>query len=157
MTAASGHLVMPKLGLTMEEGKVAKWQVQPGQPFAAGDILVVVETDKIANDVEAPEAGVLDEVLVAEGETVPVSAPIARWRLSGDAAPRAASAAAATSTPTAVAPPRSAACRASARDTGRGHAGSLHPLRTAPCARRGHRARRSPRLRPAWPYQGAGH
>lgn len=105
MTAASGHLVMPKLGLTMEEGKVAKWQVQPGQPFAAGDILVVVETDKIANDVEAPEAGVLDEVLVAEGETVPVSAPIARWRLSGDAAPRAASAAAATSTPTAVAPP----------------------------------------------------
>ena len=105
MTAASGHLVMPKLGLTMEEGKVAKWQVQPGQPFAAGDILVVVETDKIANDVEAPEAGVLDEVLVAEGETVPVSAPIARWRLSGDVAPRAAAAAAATSTPTAAAPP----------------------------------------------------
>lgn len=85
---ASRHLVMPKLGLTMEEGKVAQWQVRPGQAFAAGDILVVIETDKIANDVEAPEAGVLEEVLVAEGETVPVSAPIARWRLGGGEAPR---------------------------------------------------------------------
>ncbi len=43
----------------------------------------MVETDKIANDVEAPEAGVIEEVLVPEGETVPVSAPIARWRLGG--------------------------------------------------------------------------
>lgn len=102
--SATRHLVMPKLGLTMEEGKVAKWQVQPGQPFAAGDILVVVETDKIANDVEATDAGVLEEVLVAEGETVPVSAPIARWRLSGDAAPRSATAAAAAM-PAAVAAP----------------------------------------------------
>ncbi len=42
-----GHLLMPKLGLTMEEGKVAKWQVRPGEPFAAGDILVVVETDDL--------------------------------------------------------------------------------------------------------------
>jgi pyruvate/2-oxoglutarate dehydrogenase complex dihydrolipoamide acyltransferase (E2) component len=87
MSGAPGHLVMPKLGLTMEEGKVAKWQVRAGEAFAAGDILVVVETDKIANDVEAPEAGVLEELLVPEGETVPVSAPIARWRLGGGASP----------------------------------------------------------------------
>jgi acetyl/propionyl-CoA carboxylase alpha subunit len=50
--------VMPKLGLTMTEGTVARWGVAPGSRFAAGDIIVVVETDKIAYDVEAPAPGV---------------------------------------------------------------------------------------------------
>lgn len=72
-------LVMPKLGLTMTEGKVASWNVQPGASFAAGDIVVVVETDKIAFDVEAPGAGALAEILVPEGETVAVGTPIAQW------------------------------------------------------------------------------
>ncbi len=79
--SAHGQLVMPKLGLTMEEGTIAKWQVGPGARFAAGDIIVVIETDKIANDVEAPAAGVMEEILFAEGAVVPVSEPIARWRL----------------------------------------------------------------------------
>ncbi len=72
-------LVMPKLGLTMTEGKVASWNVQPGASFTAGDIIVVVETDKIAFDVEAPGAGALAEILVPEGETVAVGTPIAQW------------------------------------------------------------------------------
>lgn len=84
--SAHGQLVMPKLGLTMEEGTIAKWQVAPGSRFAAGDIIVVIETDKIANDVEAPAAGVMEEILFAEGTVVPVSEPIARWRLDGGAA-----------------------------------------------------------------------
>ena len=70
--SASGHLVMPKLGLTMEEGTVAKWHVRPGVPFAAGDVLVVVETDKIANDVEAPSAGVIDDHVLEIGLTADV-------------------------------------------------------------------------------------
>jgi pyruvate dehydrogenase E2 component (dihydrolipoamide acetyltransferase) len=72
-------LVMPKLGLTMTEGKVARWAVAPGAAFAAGDVVVVVETDKIAFDVEAPGAGQLADVLVPEGETVAVGTPIAQW------------------------------------------------------------------------------
>jgi len=79
-------LVMPKLGLTMTEGKVASWNVQPGASFAAGDIVVVVETDKIAFDVEAPGAGSLAEILVPEGETVAVGTPIAQWLPSDGAA-----------------------------------------------------------------------
>lgn len=71
--------VMPKLGLTMTEGTVARWGVAPGNRFAAGDIIVVVETDKIAYDVEAPAPGVLHEVLVSEGNAVPVGTPIGRW------------------------------------------------------------------------------
>lgn len=105
MTAA-GHLVMPKLGLTMEEGTVAQWHVRPGVPFAAGDILVVIETDKIANDVEAPSAGVIEELLVAEGSVVPVSAPIARWRLdAAGAAPAPVSAPTPTPVPAVAAAP----------------------------------------------------
>ena len=70
---------MPKLGLTMTEGTVARWDVAPGGRFQAGDIILVVETDKIAYDVEAPGPGILQEVLVAAGSAVPVGTPIGRW------------------------------------------------------------------------------
>jgi pyruvate dehydrogenase E2 component (dihydrolipoamide acetyltransferase) len=76
---ATTDLVMPKLGLTMTEGTVARWDVLPGGRFAAGDIILVVETDKIAYDVEAPGPGILEEVLVAEGNAVSVGTPIGRW------------------------------------------------------------------------------
>jgi pyruvate dehydrogenase E2 component (dihydrolipoyllysine-residue acetyltransferase) len=76
---ATTDFVMPKLGLTMTEGTVARWDVAPGSRFAAGDIILVVETDKIAYDVEAPGPGILQEVLVAEGDVVPVGTPIGRW------------------------------------------------------------------------------
>jgi pyruvate dehydrogenase E2 component (dihydrolipoamide acetyltransferase) len=76
---ATTDFVMPKLGLTMTEGTVARWDVAPGGRFQAGDIILVVETDKIAYDVEAPGPGILQEVLVAAGSAVPVGAPIGRW------------------------------------------------------------------------------
>ena len=84
-------LLMPKLGLTMTEGTVARWLVAPGQRFGEGDIIVVIETDKIANDVEAPAAGEITALLSAEGDVLPVGTPIAQWRLDGvDARTRAA-------------------------------------------------------------------
>lgn len=76
-------LLMPKLGLTMTEGTVARWLAAPGTRFAAGDAIVVIETDKIANEVEAPAAGELVTLLSGEGDVVPVGTPIARWRLDG--------------------------------------------------------------------------
>ena len=79
MTATD--FVMPKLGLTMTEGTVARWGVEPGNRFEAGDIIVVVETDKIAYDVEAPAPGILHAVLVSEGNAVPVGTPIGRWEV----------------------------------------------------------------------------
>jgi len=71
-------LVMPKLGLTMTEGLLAEWRVRPGDTYAAGDILFVVETEKIANEIEATEPGAIAAILVTEGETVPVGTPVAR-------------------------------------------------------------------------------
>jgi pyruvate dehydrogenase E2 component (dihydrolipoamide acetyltransferase) len=71
-------LLMPKLGLTMTEGVLLEWKVAPGDSFARGDILFVVETDKAATDIEAEADGRLVERLVGEGETVPVGQPVGR-------------------------------------------------------------------------------
>lgn len=73
------QLVMPKLGLTMTEGTVLEWHVAEGSTFKRGDILVVVESDKVANEVEAPEDGRLLKIIVAAGDTVEVATPIAEW------------------------------------------------------------------------------
>ena len=70
-------LVMPKLGLTMTEGVLLEWHVGAGDEFRAGDMLFVVETEKVANEVQADIDGIIDELLVEEGDTVPVGMPLA--------------------------------------------------------------------------------
>jgi pyruvate dehydrogenase E2 component (dihydrolipoamide acetyltransferase) len=77
--AALQELVMPKLGLTMTEGLVAEWKVAPRQSVRQGETLFVVETEKIANEIEAPADGVIEEILVPAGAVVPVGAVLARW------------------------------------------------------------------------------
>jgi len=79
MTEAGARIVMPKLGLSMTEGLLAEWLVAPGDEVAAGQVLFVVETDKISNEVEAPAPGRILSLLVEAGETVDVGAPIALW------------------------------------------------------------------------------
>ncbi|MGM0396778.1 MAG: dihydrolipoamide acetyltransferase family protein [Bacillota bacterium] len=69
-------IVMPKLGLTMKEGKLAKWYKAEGDPIKVGDKLFSVETDKITNDAEATEAGVLRKIIVQAGATVPIMEPV---------------------------------------------------------------------------------
>ena len=80
---ASQNIVMPKLGLTMTEGLLAEWKVKPGDRIEAGQIICVVETEKIANEIEAPTAGEMIEILVPSGSTVAVGAVIARWTGAG--------------------------------------------------------------------------
>jgi len=70
-------LVMPKLGLTMVEGKVSKWHKKEGDEVKKGDVLFEVETDKITNHVEADQDGVIRKVFVDEGAKAPVAAPVA--------------------------------------------------------------------------------
>lgn len=73
------EFLMPKLGLTMTEGVVADWIVQPGGAFSADDAVFVVETDKVANEIPAEAAGTLHEIVVAAGETVPVGTVLGYW------------------------------------------------------------------------------
>lgn len=73
------RIVMPKLGLTMTEGLIVEWSVEPGDEVAPGQVLFVVETDKISNEIEAPAAGRILSLLVGEGETADVGAPVALW------------------------------------------------------------------------------
>ncbi len=65
-------ILMPKWGLTMKEGKLAKWLKKEGDNVKAGEAIFEVETDKITNVVEAGQDGVLAQILVQEGETVPI-------------------------------------------------------------------------------------
>src|SRR2546421_9864450 len=63
---------MPRLSDTMEEGTIARWLKSPGDEIKKGDILAEIETDKATMDLEAYEAGTLQQILVQEGETVPI-------------------------------------------------------------------------------------
>src|SRR5947208_11450438 len=69
---------MPRLSDTMQEGTIARWLKKAGDEVKKGDILAEVETDKATMDLEAYEAGTLQQVLVQEGETVPVGQAVAR-------------------------------------------------------------------------------
>ena len=74
MSASINAFTMPKWGLEMQEGTVSEWLVEEGAAVSAGDALVAVETDKIANEVESDHAGVLRRIVVPAGETRPVGA-----------------------------------------------------------------------------------
>jgi len=67
-------IVMPKWGLSMAEGKVVSWLVEEGTAITVGLPILEVETDKIANAVEAPDPGLLRRKLAAPDEVLPVKA-----------------------------------------------------------------------------------
>lgn len=72
--AAITPIVMPKWGLSMKEGTVGGWLVEVGTQITVGMPILDVETDKIANAVEAPDAGLLRRKVANEGELLPVKA-----------------------------------------------------------------------------------
>jgi pyruvate dehydrogenase E2 component (dihydrolipoamide acetyltransferase) len=72
----SSAIVMPKVGLTMTEGKIVEWKKGVGQRVEKGETVFVFETEKVSFDVEAAHSGYLVNIIVAEGETVPVGAEV---------------------------------------------------------------------------------
>lgn len=69
--------VMPQLGESDVEGTVIRWLKQPGEHVRADEPLVEVETEKVNVEIPSPFAGTLTEILVPEGQTVPVGTPLA--------------------------------------------------------------------------------
>lgn len=137
---------MPRLSDTMEEGRVLQWYKQVGDSVAKGELLAEIETDKAVMDLESVEEGTLLQVLVAEGGSAALGAPIA---LVGDASelggePEAAAPATVTAPATAPAqtssaesdggpPPTSFAPQAAGQKTGASVSGRI---KASPLARR---------------------
>ena len=67
---------LPALSPTMEQGTIAKWNVEEGAAFGAGDVICEIETDKATVDFEAQDDGVLAKYLQPAGAEVAVGAPI---------------------------------------------------------------------------------
>jgi pyruvate dehydrogenase E1 component beta subunit len=122
------QILMPALSPTMEEGKLAKWNIKEGDTVAAGDIIAEIETDKATMEVEAVDEGTVGKIMVAEGtEGVKVNAVIAVLLEEGedasaaDAAPAAVAASAEAPAPAAaLAPAAPAAAPAAVASTDAG-------------------------------------
>ena len=70
-------VTMPQLGETVTEGTITKWFKQVGEKIDADEPLFEVSTDKVDSEVPAPQGGFVTEIVVQEGETVPVGARLA--------------------------------------------------------------------------------
>lgn len=70
-------LEMPKWGLSMDEGLLARWAIQEGDDFSKGQEICEIETSKIVNVLEAPFAGTLRRIIARQGDTLPVGAVLA--------------------------------------------------------------------------------
>jgi 2-oxoglutarate dehydrogenase E2 component (dihydrolipoamide succinyltransferase) len=79
-------VMMPQLGETVSEGTIAAWHKKPGDTVEKGELLVDIETDKVATEIEAPATGVLSSIVITEGETVDVGTILAVIAVEGEVA-----------------------------------------------------------------------
>jgi len=71
-------ILMPKWGMTMQEGDLLEWLVAVGDRVDEGQVLATVATEKVDADIESPAAGTVIELLATAGDTVEVGTVIAR-------------------------------------------------------------------------------
>ncbi|MDD3185719.1 MAG: biotin attachment protein [Anaerostipes sp.] len=71
------EVIMPKIGLDMEEGTILEWKKAIGDKVEKGEILLEIETDKSVTEVESALDGTLVEIVADEGDTVEITKTIA--------------------------------------------------------------------------------
>ena len=71
------ELTMPRLRPEMKDGVLCAWLKEEGDTVTAGEPLFEIETDKVVNQIEATQSGILKKQLFEEGETVSVETPVA--------------------------------------------------------------------------------
>lgn len=71
------EIIMPKIGLDMEEGTIVKWLKQPGDKIEAGEAIAEIETDKAVTEVECAVSGTVAELVAEEGDEVEITKTIA--------------------------------------------------------------------------------
>ena len=125
---------MPQLGESVAEGTIGKWLKKPGDHVAKYEPLLEVITDKVNAEVPSPFEGVLKEILVEEGATVPNNAEIAVIDETGGAAAAATAASPAPATPLAPAAPAESPAPKAAAATSKPGAAPVAPEALAPAA-----------------------
>ena len=71
------EILMPQLGLTMEEGTVSAWLKHEGDPVKAGEAVAEITTDKLTNEIQSEHDGILLKIVAQEGEDIPVKGILA--------------------------------------------------------------------------------
>ena len=104
-------VIMPQMGESIAEGTLSRWLKKVGDEIKRDEPIFEISTDKVDAEIPAPTAGVLAEIIVHEGTTVPVNAIVARIETEKGAslAPAAAPVAAPGAAPAAVPAPAAAA------------------------------------------------
>ncbi len=81
------RILMPQIGESVTEGTILRWLKQPGEPIARDEPLVEVMTDKVNVEIPCTVAGTVAALLAAEGDTIPVGAPMAEISSTASAMP----------------------------------------------------------------------
>ena len=78
-------ILLPALSPTMETGNLVKWIVSEGQAVNSGDILAEIETDKATMELESPDDGIIEKIIIPEGtEEIQVNSLIALLKVEGE-------------------------------------------------------------------------
>jgi pyruvate dehydrogenase E2 component (dihydrolipoamide acetyltransferase) len=85
-TPTAVDVVMPQMGVSVSEGTITKWLKQEGEEIQADEPLLEISTDKVDTEVPSPGSGVVQQILVQEGETVEVGTRLAVIGAPGEAA-----------------------------------------------------------------------
>ena len=106
-------VIMPQMGESIFEGTITKWLKKAGDKIERDEPLFEISTDKVDAEIPSPSAGVLKEIKVGEGQTVPIQTVVAVIEAGADGAATAAPAAA-PAKPTSAAPPPPPAAKSAA-------------------------------------------
>jgi 2-oxoglutarate dehydrogenase E2 component (dihydrolipoamide succinyltransferase) len=107
-------VVMPQMGESIFEGTITKWLKKPGDKVERDEPLFEISTDKVDAEIPSPSAGVLKEIKIAEGQTVPIQTIVAVIDGAGSAAASAPAPAAAPAKPASAPAPAPAAAKPAA-------------------------------------------
>src|SRR5712672_2387309 len=102
-------IVMPQMGESIFEGTITKWLKKPGDRIERDEPLFEISTDKVDAEIPAPSAGILKEIKVGEGKTVPIQTVVAVIEVSSGAGAETAAPAQAPAKAAAPAPPTASA------------------------------------------------
>ena len=139
-------IVMPQMGESIFEGTITKWLKKPGDKVERDEPLFEISTDKVDAEIPSPSAGVLKEIKVGEGQTVPIQTIVGVIDAAGSAAPAPAKAeapapakapaAAAPAPPPAARPAPSAAAPVSPQAVAAPSSGTGERIHSSPLVRR---------------------